>query len=218
MCGNINGMDIADPLDFSGRRKRRDAQEATARMDKTEADRQGRISSNVAGINKAYGGRESQYGDFVNALREQYASQLGRMRDNAARQSKFSLARGGLTGSSVAVDTGRTLNREAQEGVLNAERQVQGQAADLRGRDEASRLSMISLAQSGNDIGNAAMQTSNALRANIEGAKNVNVAEGLGDAFGDTAALYRKQQDAAARRKGLKEASVYANPFTRGGT
>lgn len=190
--------------------------DAAKEAQKAENERQARISGNVTDINAAFRGREPQYADFTNALRENYNSELNRQRTNATRQSKFSLARSGLTGGSAAIDTGRTLNREAQQGVLQAEREVQGKAAQLRGQDETSRLSMISLAQSGSDIGNAASQTANALRANIEGARNTNVAEGLGDVFGGTADIYRKQQEAAARRRGLKDANVYANPFTRG--
>jgi len=189
---------------------------ATKAAERQEAERQARISGNVAGINKAFKGREPQYADFSAALREQYGNVLGRQRADATRQSRFALARGGLTGGSAAIDAGRTLNREAQEGTLAAERQVQGKTADLRGQDEASRLQMISLAQSGSDIGNAASQTANALRSNLGSAMNTNVTEGLGDVFGDTASVYRSQQEAAARRKGLKEATVYANPYTRG--
>lgn len=189
---------------------------AARKAEQMEVDRQKRIGRNVADINSAFRGREPQYADFAAALREQYNNALTRMRTDNVRQGKFALARSGLTGGSAAIDLGREQAREAQEGVLTAEREVQGKVAGLRGQDEASRLSMISLAQSGSDIGNAASQTANALRSNIEGAKNVNVVDSLGNVFGGTADIYRKSQEAAARRRGLKEATVYANPFTRG--
>jgi len=218
MCGSIGGIDIADPADFSGRRRRKDAKKVQDAAAAAEAARQARISGNVTDINTAFGGREDQYTDFVSAIRELYGADLGRQQQEAARQSKFSLARGGLTGGSAAVDAGRTLSREANEGTLTAERRAQKQLADLRGMDESARLSMISLAQSGNDIGNAASQTASALRANLEGARAAGTTEGLGDVFGRTAATYRAQQDAAARRRGLKEANLYAGPFSRGDT
>lgn len=183
--------------------------------EQTERERSQRITSNVGRINSAFKGREGQYADFVNALREQSNSQLGRLRNTAARQSKFALARGGLTGGSAAVDAAGLLKREGDEAALGAERGVQGQLGQLKSADEASRLQMISLAQSGNDVGNAASQTASALRANILGAQNANVVQGLGDVFGQTAANYRAQQEAAARRRGLKEAEIYAAPGRR---
>jgi hypothetical protein len=188
------------------------AQDAAAQ----EAARQKRISQNVTDINKAYAGRESQYGAFTAALRKQYGTDLGRQQTAASRNLKFNLARGGLTGGSVAVDTGRNLAREGAQATLTAESRAKAAEADLRSRDEQSRLSMISLAQSGNDIGNAAMQTGNALRANIQNAQATGQTQGLGELFGGTAATYKAMQEAAAMRKGLKYSEIYANPFSRG--
>lgn len=183
--------------------------------ERSEAARSARVSSNVSRINSAFAGRESQYADFVNALREQANTQLGRLRTDAARNTKFALARGGLTGGSAAVDAGGVLKREGDEAALGAEREVQSRLGSLRSADEASRLQMISLAQSGGDVGNAAQQTASALRANILGAQSNNLVQGLGDVFGQTAANYRAQQEAAARRRGLKEAEIYAAPGRR---
>ncbi len=190
--------------------------DATKAAQEAEAARQQQISGNVTAINKAFGNRTPQYEELGAALRERYLDDLGRQQGEAARQTKFSLARSGLTGGSAAIDAGRTLNREAAEGTLLAERRARAGVAELQGADEASRLQMISLAQSGSDIGNAATQTANMLRANLGSAKSGGLAEGLGDVFGATAATYKARQDAEARRRGLSEATTYANPFTRG--
>lgn len=214
MCGSINGINIADPLDFSGTQKRKDAKSAEARQAAAEAARQGRISGNVRDINSAFAGRQSQYNELGAALRERLNTALGRQRDEATRQSKFALARGGLTGGSAAIDAGRNLARENQEGILQVERQARGGVADLQAKDEQARTQLISLAQSGNDIGDAAAQTSQMLRANLAGANSLQ--NGLGEVFGNTAKTYRAQQDAAARRRGLSEASTYAKAFSRG--
>jgi hypothetical protein len=178
-----------------------------------EAQRQAGISANVAQINQAFKGRGSQYGDLGAALRQQYGTDLARQQALAARKTRFSLARGGLTGGSAAIDAGRLLNREAAQGTLQAEAKARGGVADLQAQDEAARLRMISLAQSGGDIGNAAMQTASALRANAESARSTGLATGLGDVFGATAATYKAQQDAAERRRGLMDASIYGKPF-----
>jgi len=147
-------------------------------------------------------------------LRERLNTDLGRQRATANRQTKFSLARGGLTGGSAAVDAGKTLAREGQEGVLQAERQARAGVADLQAKDEQARTQLISLAQSGNDIGNAGSQTAQMLKANLGGADNLT--NNLGEVFSSATQNYRAQQDAAARRRGLSEASTYAKAFSRG--
>lgn len=179
--------------------------EATRSAERQERQRQARISANVAQIESAFKGREPQFADFLQALREQFGEDLSRQRAQATRQSKFSLARSGLTGGSAAIDLGRLLQREGEEGALAAERQARGAEADLRAADEATRLQMISLAQSGADIGNAATQTANSLRANIEGARSRSLAEGIGDVFGRTAQTVRAQQEAEKLRRGVFE-------------
>lgn len=180
-----------------------------------EAARMERVSANVKDINSAFEGREGQYNQLGDALRERLNTQLGQQRADATRQTKFGLARSGLTGGSAAVDAGRLLARENQEGVLGAERQAQAGVANLRSEDENARSRLISLAQSGNDIGNAAAQSASLLQANLGAAQNSNGANDLGEIFGRTAAGYRAQQDAAARRRGLNDATTYARSFSR---
>lgn len=196
-----------------GKEAKREARNAAEAAQMAEEERQARISANVADINSAFAGREGQYAALGNALRERLNQQLGLQRQNAERQTKFSLARGGLIGGSAQRDANTVLNRESAEGVLGAERQAQKGVADARSADEQTRTQLIGLAQSGNDIGNAAAQTANALRANLAGANNG--VQNLGDVFGATAQAYRTQQDAAARRRGLQDATTYAKSFER---
>lgn len=201
---------------LTGRSAKKDAKKAQKDAAAAEAERQARISGNVRDINAAFAGRESQYADLGNALRERLNMQLGEQRKDATRQSKFALARSGLTGGSAAVDAGRTLARENQEGVLGVERQARAGVAGLRTEDENARTRLISLAQSGNDIGNAGAQSAAMLRANLGSAQNTGSINDLGEVFGRTAATYRAQQDAAARRRGLNDATTYARAFSRG--
>lgn len=161
-----------------------------------EADRQARISTNVAAINSAFDKREPQYADFVNALRTKYQTDLQHQQSQQGRQLKFSLAKSGNTGGSVATDAQTEFNREAAQAAVGAESQAQGAGAKLKAQDESSRANMISLAQAGGDIGNAATQTANMLQANISSARAEGQAQGLGDVFGNTAAAYKKMNDA----------------------
>jgi hypothetical protein len=79
----------------------------------------------------------------------------------------------------------------------------------LTATDEATRQQMIALAQSGGDIGNAATQTANSLRANIGNAQATNIPAGLGDVFGGTAQAVSQAQNAAALRSGILKGQTY---------
>lgn len=188
---------------------------AAKRAEKAEAARQSQISSNVKGINQAFAGREPQYAQFSDALRNRLNTQFNQQRQVATRQNKFALAKQGLVGGSAAVDAGKRLTREGQEGALQVERTAQGAAADLRSKDEAARQQLISLAQSGTDIGNPGQQAASMLRANIAGAQSQDLVNKLGDVFGGTAQAYRTAQDAKERRRGLDTATLYTRAFTR---
>jgi hypothetical protein len=192
-----------------------DGDKATKRAEQAEAQRQSQISGNVQSINRAFAGREPQYAQFTQALRERLNTQFGQQRQAATRQNKFALAKSGLTGGSAAIDAGRRLTREGQEGALQVERTAQGAGADLRAKDENARNQMIALAQSGTNIGNAGQQTAQMLQANIGSAQNQDLTNRLGDVFGGTAQAYRTAVDAKERRRGLDTANLYARAFTR---
>jgi hypothetical protein len=218
LSGDIEGkweghQDSAASL--TGKKAREEAKSATKRAEQAEAERQARISGNVASIESTFNGREGQYKSFGDALRARLNEGVQLQQQNAARQSKFSLARGGLIGGSQQRDANATLNREARDATLAAERQTQKGVADLRAADEDTRSRLIALAQSGNDVGNAALQSSSALRANFGSAQGATSVANLGDLFANTASTYRAQQDAAARRRGLTEAQTYAQAFSR---
>lgn len=187
----------------------------TRAAEAAERARTQQIAQAQTAINAAFSGRQSQYDDFVNALRGEFTADATKQKGIADRQLKFSNARAGLTGGSQAADSGTQLGEEFQKGLLTAERKAQSSLADLVSADEASRSQLFSLAQGGASVGAAASQTANALRANIAGAKDKGTVEGLGDIFGNTYDLYTKQQEAAARRRGLKESEVYSDPFSK---
>ncbi len=212
----IGGVNFGDPMDLFGGQKRRDAKRMADEAKAAEAERMARITRNVNAVNSAFAGRAPQYAEYGKALRTQLTGDLAKQRETATRNTKFGLARAGLTGGSAAKDAAATLDRENQEGVINAERVARKGVADLQGQDEDTRMRLISLAQSGNDIGNAAQNTASMLRANLAGASATNRVQDLGEVFGQSAAAYRASTDAAARRRGLKDAQLYAGSFSRG--
>lgn len=190
---------------------------ASKRAETAELDRKRQVAASTSAIDRAFGSRGSQLDDFVAALREQFGAEAGRQKTIADRSLKFSLARGGLTGGSAAADIGEQLGDEFQRGILKGERLSQSALADLRSADEASRARLVALAQGGASITSSASAAANALSSNIAGAKSSSGIESLGDIFGDVRGLFVQQQEAAERRRGLKESEVFAAPFSRAG-
>lgn len=189
---------------------------ASAAAQQQEAAREATISGNVKDINSAFGNRSGQYADYAKALQGQYETELNRQQAIAARNLKFSNARSGVTGGSTAVDQGALLGQETAAGTLKAQQAVGSATAGLQAKDEATRQQMISLAQSGGDIGNAATQTANALQANIGNAQQTNVEQGLGDVFGGITANVTAQQNAAALRSGIYAGTARASLYGGG--
>lgn len=182
---------------------------ASAAAQAQEAQRQANISENVNQIDSAFAGRAPQYQQYLNATRNLYQTELGRQQGVASRNLKFALARSGLTGSSVAADQGNELGREMAQGSIQAEQKAQSGLADLESKDNAERLQLISLAQSGADIGNSATQSADALRANLGAAMNGSTANALGDIFGGVTQSVNNFNNAAATRRGVNNSNQY---------
>lgn len=193
-----------------------DPDKASKRAEAREAQRQREIRQATAAIDRAFAGRQPQYDAFLKALRDQYGSEAARQKQIVDRKAKFSLARGGLTGGSAAADLGRLIAEDYTQGVLRGEQLSQSRLADLISADESSRANLISLANQGTGIGSVTTGAANMLRANLQGAKSAGLASDIGDVFGGVADVYRRQEEAAARRRGFSESEIYSDPFSRG--
>lgn len=187
---------------------------AAAAATKQQADQQQNINSNVSAINNAFQGRQGQYNDYLGALNKSYQTQLDLQQQNASRGLKFSLARNGQTGGSVAADQGGELQKEMAQGQITAEQQAQAKLAGLKSSDQAEKQQLISLAQSGANIGNAGMQTADSLQANLEGAQKDLGPNTLGNIFGGVANTIDKYNTAAQSRLGLRAAQSYTGAFS----
>ena len=183
---------------------------------RAEEERKAQVREATAAIDRAYAGRGSQLQEFLNAMRSEFRTDAFKQKEEADRQLKFAMARGGLTGGSASADAGTKLGEEFTKGLLQGERQAQDALGRLRASDEASRADLIRLAQGGADVTTAASQAARALQSNLEGARASSLVTGLGDIFSSTRDLYKRQQEAAARRRGLAESEVFADPFSRG--
>lgn len=177
---------------------------ATNAAQQEEAARQARVQEATRRIDAAFDSpeRRGQYDQYLTSLRGLYRTDADRQKAIADRQQRFSIARSGLTGGSAAVDARNTLGDEYSRGILDAEQRAQSGVADLRNSDQQTRLNLIQLANAGTDATTAATNAASAMRANLASARGTNRQAALGDLFGGTADIYKRQQLAAATRRG----------------
>ncbi len=190
------------------------SQTAAATAANQATQQQDAINQSVQGINAAFANRQAQYSNYLGAINTSYQTQLAQQQASASRQLKFSLARGGLTGSSVAANQGGELQREMGQGQVTAQEQAQAKLASLQSSDQATKDQAISLAESGASTGNAAQQTATQLSANLQGAQQNLGPNTLGSVFGGLTNTYTSMNNAAQARLGLRAAQAYTNPFS----
>lgn len=182
-----------------------------------EANRQARVAAATRRIDAAFDSpeRQGQYDEYLAALRGLYRADADRQKGIADRNLRFSLARSGLTGGSASVDANKQLGDEYTRGILDAEQRAQGGVGELRSADQATRLQLIQLANAGTDATTAATNAAAGMRANLSAARGGLRTQALGDLFGGTADLYRRQQLAAATRRGQLAplGSLYATRY-----
>lgn len=184
--------------------------------EQAERERQARIAGSIGQINQAFDNpaRARELADYLGATRAYYMDDLNRQKGDADRNLKFAMARGGLSGGSVSIDNARQLGQDYTKGVIEADRRAQAAQADLRSQDEQSRLSLISMAQSGLDATTASSRALSALQNNLQAGRATATTQGIGDAFGSFANIYRRSQEEAARRRG--ERDVYGTLYQPG--
>lgn len=179
---------------------------ASKQAEAQERARQAAIKQSISGIDATFNSpeRQKQYTDFLAAVRQFYQDHLGRAQVENSRNLKFSLARSGNTGGSVAVDQGRDLLDAFNRGTVEADRMAQSDLAGLKGADATARLNLIGMAQAGLDATTATSNAALSLKNNLEAGKSQRNAGALDDVFGKFSDLYRRSKEAAATSKGNK--------------
>lgn len=173
-----------------------------------EQQRQAAIRGTQARVNQVFDSpqRGADISDFVGAMRDYYQQDLDRQKVDTDRQLRFAMARGGLLGGSVNVDTQKQFGEQYGRGLLDVERRAQGAGAELEAADQDARARLISLATSGLDATTAASQAAAAMRTNLAAGKSQAQAQGLGDAFGQFSQFIKQSREAAEKRRGIDDA------------
>ena len=191
---------------------------ATKQAASSEAARKKQVADATAAIERAFGGggRKAQLDEFIAAIRGEFTTEAKRQKVIANRRGKFSSARAGLTGGSAAADAQVTRGTQFQTGLLESERLAQSSLSSLVSADEQSKRNLIGLAQGGASVSTAAQNAAAALRSNISSARSGTSVASLGNIFASSNEVLQSAEEAAERRRGLRESQVFADPFSRG--
>ncbi|MFM8899157.1 MAG: hypothetical protein ACKOF9_04305 [Burkholderiales bacterium] len=163
--------------------------------------------------------RELMYENQRDAVYDLNKREVDRQATEAERMNRFGLARTGLLGGSVNVDSVADLNRRTNEGLMRAGGIADQAAADLKTADERTRSNLISLAQSGIDTGTAASQALNGLEVNAANAASARAGSTVGDLFNDLSQAYLMRQQNLGRQSGMQYGNQtygVSNPRTGG--
>ena len=172
---------------------------------KMEEERQARQRAALAAINNIFNSanRDQLYQEQQQAVTQLNRDEVLRQEREAERQNRFGLARAGLSGGSVDVDSNAEIGRITNEGIMKATGIGQNAAADLRMQDERTRQSLIGMAQSGIDAGAASQSALQGLSANAANATSAASGATVGRLFGYLANAYMYNQQMKAFQQGM---------------
>lgn len=164
-------------------------------------------------------GRDELYADQRSAVYDLNKREVDRQSTEAERLNRFGLARTGLMGGSVNVDSVADLDRRTNEGLMRAGGIADQASADLKTADERTRSNLISLAQSGIDTGTAAQQALKGLEVNAANASGARAGSTVGSLFNDMSQAYLYNQQNQGRQAGAQYGSQWlgvSNPRSGG--
>lgn len=148
--------------------------------------------------------RDAMYASQKTAVYDLNKKEVDRQATEAERNNRFGLARSGLLGSSVDVDSNAELDRRTNEGLMRAGGIADQSAADFRVADERTRSNLISMAQSGIDTGTAAQMALGGLKANADSVAQARAGSTVGGLFNDLSQAYLMNQVNAGRAAGTQ--------------
>ena len=157
-----------------------------------EQERQQKAQEAIAAINEIFdnANRQALYKDQRDAVYALNTKEVERQAADAERANRFAMARNGLLGGSVDVDSNAELNRRTNEGLAQAGGIADAAMADLQAADENARNNLVSMANAGTDATTAAQLSTNALKQNADAATADKAIASVGDLFGSLSNAY----------------------------
>lgn len=157
-----------------------------------EQDRQRRAALAIEAINNVFdnANRDALYKDHRDAVYEMNTKEVERQAAEMERANRFAMARNGLLGGSVDVDSNAEINRRTNEGLSKAGGIADSAMADLQNADENARNNLVSMANAGTDATTAAQLAANNLKQNADSAAADKAVASVGDLFSTMANAY----------------------------
>lgn len=165
------------------------------------------IHEGLGQTNALFGaGREAQYGDYLQALRDRYTADLGDQQTIVNRTSKFGLARRGVIGGSAEQDTQRRNRKAYIQALIGNESRANASVGRLRQSDEGTRQNLINMIFGGMDATQSAQRAGMSMRSNLASAQSDFIPYALSDALGAGANAYSTGAQAEAYSRGGRSA------------
>ena len=165
------------------------------------------IHEGIGQVNAVYGvGREAQYGDYLQALRDRYTADLTDQSAIVDRQSKFSLARRGKIGGSSEIDTQRRNRKRYIQALLANESGANASVGRLRQADEGSRQNLLNMIFGGMDATTASQRAGSSMRSNLATARSDFIPAAISSAVGAGTDAYAQGARTDAFRRGGQSA------------
>jgi len=161
--------------------------------------------------------RQAQYNQLATDTTNYYKQELDRQQQQATRSLKFSLARSGLTGSSVQAGEAQNLGQDYQRGLLDAQRRGISAADSLRSADQSAKAQLMGEAQSGLNMGTAEQQANSALQSGLANAQDNATVNQIGNMFSDISNRYSNSVQQANNRRAYTQGFNLYTPMTSGG-
>lgn len=157
-----------------------------------ENQRNQKAQEAIAEINKIFdsANRDALYGQQRDAVYGMNRQEVERQAREAERANRFAMARNGLLGGSVDIDSNAELNRRTNEGLSQAAGIADAAASDLRAADEQTRSNLVSMAQAGTDATTAGQLANSQLAQNAQAASADRAVASVSDLFGNLSNAY----------------------------
>lgn len=182
------------------------------KLAKTNEDKRNRaVHEGIGQVNAIFGGgREAQYGDYLQALRDRYSADLTDQSAIVDRKSKFSLARRGVIGGSQEIDTQRRNRKNYIKALIGNESRAHSAVGRLRNSDEGARQNLINMIFGGMDATQSAQRAGMSMRSNMAIAQSDflpyaldSIGEAAADAYGYGARKEAYNQGGESARQAL---------------
>jgi len=188
---NMNNGSLHTPLEYH---KGGDggASEARAREDA----RQLKIDNGITAVNALFGtdAKNSQYADHRQNIYDLNKTAIDDSYGDAQRNLTFSLARNGLSNSSIGADKKSDLLTNYNDNIQKANDMADSGMNSLKTNDERTRQNLVNSVQTGLDQTQAVSQALGNMQLNYDKANETNVANNWDSMFDNWKAYKRNDQ------------------------